>query len=364
MKKLGKAAIGMAAVCLTVSLMGCGGSSGNGGNGETGSTAAGTVKETVKAAENQKKVSGEVYTISIGSISAETLPEVRAAYEFKQAIEEKSEGRIKVDVFANGQLGGDRQMVESVELGTLDITLVPTSVFTTYDERFGILDMPFVFTSAEQAFQAVDGELGDYLDQIMEEKSGMYNLGYMLNGVRHMVNGQKPINEPADLSGMKMRIMESPIYESMFKALGANPTPMSFGDVYTSLQQKVIDGFESSANFVYDMKFYEIQNHFSLTSHTISLMAVPINKAKYDSLPEDLRTILDECVKIYLIDGQRETTVSEDDMYMQKLKDEGMQINEVSPENHEKFLKAVEPMYEQYESEFGKEIFDLLRKYQ
>lgn len=356
MKKIKKAAALGLAMAMAMSLGACGGKSGS-----TGDTSG---SRTAQAQSGNQKSGGDTYTISIGSISAETLPEVRAAAEFKAALEEKTDGRIKVEIFANGQLGGDRQMVESIELGTLDIALVPVSVFTTYDERFGILDMPFAFTDAKQAFAAVDGELGDYLNRVMDEKSGMYNLGYMLNGVRHMVNGKKPVNEPADLAGMKIRIMESPIYESMFKALGANPTPMSFGDVYTSLQQSVIDGFECSANFIYDMKFYEIQDYFSLTAHTISLLAVPVNKQKYDSLPDDLRVIFDECIDTYLINNQRETTIGEDDTYLEKLKEVGMQINEISPENHQKFLTAVEPMYQQYEAQFGAEIFDLLKKYQ
>ena len=306
----------------------------------------------------------QIYTIKIGSISSADLPEVKAANEFKKFVEEQSSGSIIVEVYPNGSLGGDEQMAEAVSLGTLDMVLTTTSVLTTYDKQFGILDMPFAFSSTDDAFAAVDGELGQYLNKSLEEKAGIVNLGYMLNGVRHMVNNTKPINSPEDLKGLKMRVMNSPVYISMFKALGANPTPMAFTEVYTALQQKTVDGFECSANFVYEMNFYEVQKYFSLDAHTISFLCAAMNKAKYDSLPDDLRAIVDEGAQKYFVDYQRQISVDEDAGYIQKLIDAGMEVNEITPENHQEFVDAVAPMYTEYEQELGTTVFDLLRKYQ
>lgn len=306
----------------------------------------------------------DVYTIKIGSISAETIPEVRAAYEFKKDIEKASSGRIKVNVFPNGALGGDRQMAEAVSLGTLDMVLTTTSALTTYEPEFGILDMPFAFSDAESAFKAVDGELGQYLNKKLENSAGMVNLGYMLNGVRHMVNSTRPINEPSDLNGLKMRVMESPVYIGMFKALGANPTPMSFTEVYTSLQQKTIDGFEVSANFMVEMKFYEVQKYYSLTGHTVSLLVAAMNKNKFEKLPDDLKKLVVDMSKKWFVDYQRSVSLEEDTAYINKLKEHGMEVNEITPENHMKFVKAVLPLYTEFEEKLGEDVFVLLKKYQ
>jgi len=305
----------------------------------------------------------EQIVIRIGHIATENLPEHLAAVKFKEYLEEKSDGRLSVEIFPNGALGGDRQLTEAVSLGTLDITFCTTSILTAYDERFGILDLPFIWTDAEQGFAAVDGELGAYLDAILPEY-GIHNLGYMLNGVRHMLNNEKPINEPADLKGLKMRVIESPVYIDMFTLLGANPTPMSFSEVYTSLQQGVINGFECNASFVYEMNFYDVQKYYSLTGHTISFLGAIMNADKYNSLPDDLKALVDEAARTYLVDWQREYTLSEDETLFDKLRECGMKINEITPENHAKFVEAVSPMYENYEGQWGSEVFDLLRKYQ
>ncbi|MCQ4814852.1 TRAP transporter substrate-binding protein [Cloacibacillus evryensis] len=306
----------------------------------------------------------KAYTIRIGSISSETIPEIKAAYEFKKDIEKSSNGRIKVEVFPNGALGGDRQMAEAVSLGTLDMVLTTTSALTTYEPKFGILDMPFAFPDAQAAFKAVDGDLGQYLNKKLEQSAGMINLGYMLNGVRHMVNGKRPINSPADLAGLKMRVMESPVYIGLFKALGANPTPMSFTEVYTSLQQKTIDGFEVSANFMVEMKFNEVQKYYSLTGHTVSFLVAAMNKNKFDKLPPDLQKMVASTAHKWFVDYQRNVSLSEDSGYIKQLRSLGMSVNEITPDNHLKFVKAVQPVYSDFEKKLGKEVFALLKKYQ
>jgi C4-dicarboxylate-binding protein DctP len=326
-------------------------------------TSCGSQDTTSEPAIDASETNGEKITIKIGHIATETLPEHLAAVEFKKFVEEKSNGRVVVEIYPNGQLGGDRQMTEAVSLGTLDITTVTTSVLTTYDSKFGILDMPFSFATPEDGFKAVDGELGNYLNKLLPNY-GIRNLGYMLNGVRHAVNNVRPINQPEDFKGLKLRVMESPVYIDMMTLLGANPTPMSFSEVYTSLQQGVIDGFECNAPFVFEMKFYDVQKYYSLTAHTVSFLAAIMNDKKYNSLPDDIKAIVDEGAKKYLVDYQRKLALDHDSEAMEQLKEAGMEINETSPENHKKFVDAVQPMYEKYEKEFGAEIFDLLRKYQ
>lgn len=300
--------------------------------------------------------------IKLGHVEAEDRSTHQAALEFEKYVEQQSNGKVDIEIYANGQLGGDRQMTEAVALGTLHMTLPATSVLTTYNPKFGVLDMPFIFKDEQAGFKALDGEVGAAFNEILESV-GFYNLGYNYNGARHMSNSKRPINEPNDLKGLKMRVMESPVYIDLFKALGANATPMSFGEVFTALQQGTVDGQENAASLVYAMKFHEAQKYYSLTGHTYSYLAVLINDKFYKGLPEDIRKIVADGAQKYLIDYQRNMEISDTDKYMSKLKEEGMLINEITPENHEKFVEAVKPMYDKYKAEIGQDMFDLVQKY-
>lgn len=300
--------------------------------------------------------------IKLGHVEAEDRSTHQAALEFKKYVEEQSKGKVDVEVYANGQLGGDRQMTEGVALGTIQMTLPATSVLTTYSPKFGVLDMPFIFKNEQAGFKALDGEVGAMFNEILESV-GLHNLGYNYNGARHMSNSKRPINEPNDLKGLKMRVMESPVYIDLFKALGANATPMSFGEVFTALQQGTVDGQENAASLVYAMKFHEAQKYYSLTGHTYSYLAVLINDKFYKGLPEDIRKIVTDGAQKYLIDYQRSLEISDTDKYLKKLEEAGLKINEITPENHKKFVEAVKPMYEKYKAEIGQDMFDLVEKY-
>ncbi|KUO73057.1 MAG: hypothetical protein APF77_20515 [Clostridia bacterium BRH_c25] len=308
-------------------------------------------------AAEEKKI-----TIKLGHVEAEDRSTHKAAVEFEKYVEQQSEGKVDIEIYPNGQLGGDRQMTEAVALGTLHMTLPTTSVLTTYDPKFGVLDMPFLFKNEQAGFKALDNEIGAEFNEILESV-GIYNFGYNYNGARHMSNSKHPINEPKDLKGIKMRVQESPVFIDLFKSLGANPTPMSFGEVFTALQQGTVDGQENAASLVYAMKFHEAQKYYSLTGHTYSFLAVMINDKFYKGLPQDIQQIVADGAKKYLIDYQRDMEINDDSVYMEKLKADGMQINEITPENHEKFVEAVKPMYDKYKAEIGQDMFDLAVKY-
>lgn len=312
---------------------------------------------TAPAAEEAKKV-----VIKLGHIVAEDTSTHRGAVEFKKYVEEQSKGQIEVQIYANGQLGGDRQLLEAVGLGTLEMAIPATSVLTTYSPKFGILDLPFVFKDERAGFKALDGELGAKLDELLIPV-GMRNLGYSYNGARSITNNVRPINEPNDLKGVKMRVMESPVFIDLFKYLGSNPTPMSFGEIFTGLQQGTVDGQENAPSLVYTSKFNEVQKYFSLTGHVQSYCANVINEKFYNGLSPEHQKIVSEGARKTLIDWQREEEIKDNVKYIDLLKQAGMQVNEVSLENHNKFVEAIKPMYEKYKAEIGQEMFDLIDKY-
>lgn len=317
---------------------------------------AGATAPAAPAAVEEKVV------IKLGHVEPEDRSTHKATVEFKKYVEEQSGGTISVEIYPNGQLGGDRQMLESVALGTIQMTIPSTSVLTTYDPQFGALDMPFIFNDVETAFKALDGDVGQKLDAILPTV-GLKNLGYSYNGARSMSNNVHPINEPKDLAGIKMRVMESPVFIDLFKALGANPTPMSFGEVFTALQQGTVDAQENSPSLVYSMKFNEVQKYYSLTGHVQGILANVINDKFFTSLSEEQQKIVQEGATKFLVQGQRQMEIDDTAMFLTKLADGGMIINEITPENHQKFVEALKPMYEKYSKEIGQDMFDMIAKH-
>lgn len=311
--------------------------------------------------ETEGEAKAEVIVIKVGHVEAEDRSTHQATLEFKKYVEEQTDGRVEIQIYPNGQLGGDEQMTEAVALGTLHMTMPATAALTMYDTKFGIGDMPFLFKNEQAAFNAMDGELGAKMDELLPAE--LHNFGYNFNGVRNISNNVRPIHEPADLKGIKMRVMQSPVYIDLFETLGANPTPIAFGEVYTALQQGIVDGQENAASLTYASKFHEVQKYYSLTGHTYSFLPVLINKKFYQGLPEDIQKILAEGARKYLIDYQRELELRDNDKYIQLIADSGVEVNEVTPENHQKFVEALKPMYDKYQQEFGQELFDIVAQY-
>lgn len=303
------------------------------------------------------------YTIKVGSIVAETHPDIVVMKStFVPYIEEKSGGRIKVELYPNAQLGGDRELSESVQMGSIQIALPATSALAGFDKRFQVLDLPFLFTTREAAFEALDGALGDKLNSLLPAK-GFVGMGYYENGFRHVTNNKKSIHTPADLSGMKLRTMENPMHISFFKKLGANPTPMSFGELYTALQQGTVDGQENPATLIYETKFFEVQKYLSTTGHVFSVTMVLGSKKFLDRLPEDLRQIVLDAARAFVMEHRRIMPASEMEN-MKLLQDKGMEINELTSEEKHAFVEATAPTYDEFESVLSREIMDLARKAQ
>ncbi len=307
-------------------------------------------------------VQDETYTIKIGHVEPEERSSHQAALEFKDYVEKESDGKIKVEIHPNAVLGGDVQLTEAVALGTLEMAIPATSVLTMYSNDFGVLDMPFLFNTPEAGFNALDGELGERLTAKLKEV-GIDCLGYGFNGSRSLTNSKRPIHEPADLKGLKVRVMESPVFIDLFKTLGANATPMSFSELFTALQQKTVDAQENPPSLIYTSRFQEVQSYLSLTNHVYNYLGMIINADFLNSLPAEYKTLVEEAGRKFLVERQRELELRDTDLYIEKLREAGMEVNEITPENNKKFQEALQPMYEKYEKELGQDIFDLARKY-
>lgn len=212
-------------------------------------------------------------------------------------MEEKSEGRIKIELYPNGELyTSDREIIEAIQMGTTDISLVGTPSLGSFDKNFYVLDLPYIFKDKHVVKDALQGELGDKLAESLENHN-LKKISWGHESMRHILNNKRPINSPEDLNGIKLRVQEAEIQMDIFEAMGSNPSPLSFGEVYQALQQKVFDGMDSTISLIDSGKFYEVNKYLTLTNHTYSGTITLMNKELFDGLPEDLQEILLEAGK-------------------------------------------------------------------
>lgn len=239
------------------------------------------------------------YTIRIAHTHTEEGLYYKGTVKFKELVEARSKGRIKIEHFPNGQLGADKDIQEGVKLGTIEAGLSSSPV-VSLDDYFKLLDAPYLFVDRKHVAAVLDGEIGAKLAKPLED-IGIKHLGYWENGYRHITNNKRPINKPEDLAGIKLRVPESPVRMATFKAYGANPVAMPFTEVFGALQQGIIDGQENPLATIYQASIQDVQKYLSLTGHVYSAVHLLMNKKLFDSMPADLQKIL--------VDAGRETAV-------------------------------------------------------
>ncbi len=213
-----------------------------------------------------------------------------------QQLSEKTDGRIEIEIFPNSQLGSERELVESIQLGNVDMTFVSSAVLGNFNQEFFALDIPFLFKDREGVYRVLDGEIGsDLLSSL--DRVGIKGLGYWENGFRQLTNSKKEIRTPEDLKGMKMRTMENEVHIAAWKEVGANPAPLAFGELFTALQQGTFEAQEGPINLFYDMKFDEVQKYISKTNHVYSPWPVLINPDVYESFSDEDKQALHEAME-------------------------------------------------------------------
>ena len=359
MKKTKKViALGLTAV-MALSLSACGGR--NAGNQPAATQAP--AAEGGEAADSQGGQTAAAVTIKIRHVEAEDRSTHKALVEyFQKPVEEKSGGTIKVEIYPNSALGGDAELTESVAMGSLTAALPSTSVLVAYSPDFGVMDMPWLFSNAQNAFEAMDGDMGDYFNQKLEAV-GIHCLGYSYNGLRSMTNNVRPITKPEDLKGLKMRVMENQVFIDFFNTLGASATPMGFNELFTGLQQNTVDGQENPPSLIYASKFQEVQKYLSVTEHVNNFLGFIMNKDFYDGLTQEQQQIVTDAAAEF-VKQQRQMELDDTNLYVDKLEEEGMQVNRLTEEDKAAFKEALAPMYEKYKGEFGEDVFTMAEKYE
>ncbi|WP_333871331.1 TRAP transporter substrate-binding protein [Desulforamulus putei] len=320
-------------------LAGCGGSSGG---------------------EEKKSAGGDgTYTIKIGSPVVETHPAHNGFLKFIELVEKNSNGKIKAELHANGVLGGDRELTEAVQMGTVTMTLSSTSPVANFEKSFYLFDLPFLFPDRETAYKVLDGPIGQkLLDNLASQ--GIKGLGYWENGFRHITNSKRSINKLEDIKGLKLRTMENQLHMAAWKQLGANPTPMAFGEVFTALQQGTVDGQENPLALIDSNKFYEANKYLTLSGHIYTPFVIMMNKKFFDELPQDLQKVVLDAVK-EAGQYQRDLMKQQEEKSLKVIKDAGCVVNELPAEEKAKMVEALKPVYDKgAEMMGGRQLIDEL----
>ncbi len=282
-----------------------------------------------------------------------------ASLQFAEKVKARSGGRLEIQVFPNGSLGSDPQMISAVRGGTLDITLTGNPFFTGMAPKLNVLDLPFLFSSRAHVAKVLDGAIGDGLRKDLEG-SNLKALATWEVGWRNLTNSRRPIANANDIKGLKIRTTPNPAHVLAFKLLGAVPTPMPFTELFTALETKTVDGQENPVTLILNAKFFEVQKHLSLTRHAFTSAPLVMNKAKFDALAPDLQKVLTE-TGIELAAAQRKMNEDAEGSSLEALKKAGMQA--VENPDRDSFSKIVtEEVRKEFVGKFGSDVLDAIVK--
>lgn len=297
----------------------------------------------------------EVIEISYGHGFMPDTPHHQSALKFKEEVEKATDGRVKVTVFPSGQLGSAREMFEGLQMGTQEIALVPTARISGFAPELQLFDLPFLFPDRETGYKIMDGEVGTkLLDKLLEQN--VKGVAFYEDGYKHFT-ANRPISSLSDFEGVKFRTMESPIIISQFKALGAVPVPIDFGELYNSLQLGVVEGQENPLVTIESNKFYEVQSHLTLSGHAYLAHVLIFSNDWFEKLPEDIQEILYEKGR-EIAKWQRQAVQEEEVKYLQTIKDYGTTIIELTDEQKNELREATKSVHQEYSKQFGNEILD------
>jgi tripartite ATP-independent transporter DctP family solute receptor len=272
------------------------------------------------------------------------------AQKFADLVVQKSSGKMKVSVYPNAVLGGDPQNLSAVRGGTLDFTSMATGLLSGLDKQFMVFDFPFLFNNAQEAYALSDGPVGQRLLSGLGVH-GMVGLGIWDLGFRNMTNSKRPIARVEDLQGLKLRVIAAPIYVDMFNTLGANPVPMTFGEVYGALESKAIDGQDNPVGVIESAKFAEVQKFMSLTRHVYTGMPFLMSKKTWDSMSGTERKIITDSAN-EAKDEERKLSQATELQSIDKLR-QSMQVNDVTASERDRLRQKVVPVVEKFSREVG-----------
>jgi tripartite ATP-independent transporter DctP family solute receptor len=294
-------------------------------------------------------------TLKIGWTTSDgpTDPYAITARQFAEALESESPGAFSVEFFPNRALGDEKEMIEGLSFGTLDMAVITNAPIASVEPAFQINDMPFLYANAQKAHEILDGEIGRRLMKKLADR-GIIGFGFSEGGFRHMINNVRPVKAPSDVAGIKWRVMQNPVYIGMFRALGGNAVPMAWGEVFTAVQQGTVDGLEIPIAVIQNNGYYEVTKYLSLTNHTYSALGVLMSERYWNKLSPAQQQAVKNAART-AIEKERRMNRENVKKLVEKLKTEGMSVNSVS--DPAAFRKKVKPVYEKFRDSIGEDIY-------
>jgi TRAP-type transport system periplasmic protein len=290
-------------------------------------------------------------TIKFANQNAKGHPIILGMERFAEIVEKNSGGKMKVQVFPGGALGSDQANVSALQGGTLEMAAMNSGIFASLVKDFAIYDFPFLFGNPKEADAVVDGPFGQGLHKKLEEK-GLVGLAYYELGFRELTNSKRPINKVEDIAGLKLRVIPNPINVDWVKALGANPTPLPFPELYAALEQGAVDGQENPVATIKGAKLYEVQKYMTLTNHQYNPQSVVISKKFWDSLSAAEKKILQDAAH-ESAGYQRTQSRAQLQSGLEDLKKGGMQVTELPAAEVTKLREKMKPVIDKHAASVG-----------
>jgi tripartite ATP-independent transporter DctP family solute receptor len=304
---------------------------------------------TALALPTAAQINQRVFKVGIGL--TEDHPQAKSLKFFAEQLAAKSGGKLSAQVFAGGALGNDVSMTSALRGGTLEMTVPDSSTLVSLVKPFGVLNLPLTFNNEQEADAVLDGPFGQKLLAQLPEK-GLIGLGFWENGFRHVTNSRRPVQRADDISGLKLRVIQSPLFLDTFNALGANATPMPFPELYSAMESQAVDGQENPPATILASKFYEVQKHLVLSRHMYSAWVLLMSKKTWDTLsPQEQKIVQDAAREATLYERKAIRAFSE--TALAELKKAGMQITELSPAEQAKMRAKLQPVTAKFSKEFG-----------
>jgi TRAP-type transport system periplasmic protein len=289
--------------------------------------------------------------IKFGLNGPETHPAAAGMKKFAELVQAKSGGKMKVNLFFGATLGSDQAITTSVQGGTVEMSVMNSGILASLAKELAIFDFPFLFANEKESDAIVDGAVGKKMHKLLEEK-GVVGLAYWELGYRHITNSKRPLNKVEDIDGLKLRVIPNPINVDWVKALGANPTPMPFPEVYGGLESKAIDGQENPVAVIAANKFWEVQKHMAITNHQYNPQSVIFSKKVWDTYSAAEKKVIEDAAA-EATKFQREQSRAAVAANWELLKKNGMTVTQFSPEEVNKLREKMKPVIAKYSATVG-----------
>ena len=301
-------------------------------------------------------------TLKFSLVLGENSDWYKGAKRFAELIEDRSSGKYSINIFPHAQLAGQDQRteLEMVQSGVIDISLETTILLSLIEPRMSVLSLPWLFHDYEQAHRILDGPLGKELLDLLPKK-GLVGLAYGVNGFRQVTNSRNGIYKPEDITAMKIRVPAIRMYIDIFKMLGADPSSMTFGEVFTALAQRTFDGQENPLSVINSARLYEVQKYVTVWNYSYDPIVICINKRLWDSFSAETRDIFTECAR-EAMRYERDIVAEGEEALLDSLRLKGMEINTLAPESLEAFKALAEPVYKDYAGKIGGDLIERFRE--